>query len=124
MYDAADTFQDTGIWILDSVRRGSEAESHRSRETPNGSLLIQEPKPSNNQFTMQLEELKQFDVDIFIDYYSPRDQRVVSERERWNPASTVLDLDPRRFELSPLQQCCDISPGTLRLRFLLLLKRS
>jgi hypothetical protein len=51
-------------------------------ESENASLLIQETESSNNQFTVQLEELKQLDVDVLVDYCSPGDQRAVSEGNR------------------------------------------
>ena len=51
--------------------------------TRDGLLLIQEPESSNDQFAVQLEELKQLDVDVLIDYCPPGDQRVISEGKRW-----------------------------------------
>ena len=87
--------------------------------------MIQQPESSVDQLAVELEELKQLDIDVLVDYCSPGDQRVISEGGQWDfIASTVLDLDSRCLELPPLQQCCDISPGALRLRFLFLLERS
>ena len=93
-----------------------------TRKVRDASLLIQQTESSNNQFAVQLEELEQLDVDVFIDYCLPGDQHAVPEGNRWH--QTVLDLDSRCFEPSSLQQCRDISPGALCLRFLFLLECS
>ena len=39
-----------------------------------------------------------------------------------NVVSTVLNLDSCRLEFPSFQQCCDITSGALRLRFLFLLE--
>lgn len=55
-----------------------------TRKVRDASLLIQQTESSNNQFAVQLEELEQLDVDVFIDYCLPGDQHAVPEGNRWH----------------------------------------
>lgn len=92
VYDATDAFQNTWIRILDPVGRGSEAQSQHSHKSRDASRLIQETESSDNQFTVELEQLEQFDVDVFIDYCLPRDQCSVPEGNRWTKLFSTLIL--------------------------------